>query len=332
MNRLAVLPSHLDLSEDSVSIIKCSELAYFRMRLPDPELAERFLHDFGLLTVERTEDSIYLRGTDPVHHCYIVERGPKRMLGFAFSAKSMEDLHKLSKSTRQPVEAINEVGGGYRVRLQEPNGYCVEIVYGMQPVAAITMVRQPVNTAAQPYLRAGEVLRLPRGRPTLVKRLAHVVLATPNVKETISWFQETLGLISSDEVYAEIGGQLLGAFMRADNGAEFVDHHSLYVTTAARAGLQHVSFEAQDMDAVLADHHYLKGLGRYNHVWGIGRHMLGSQLFDYWHDPFGYVHEHWADSDRLNADTPTGVWTVQEGLITQWGEPPSDVFRNSVQP
>ena len=36
-------------------------------------------------------------------------------------------------------------------------------------------------------------------------------------------------------------------------------------------------------------------------MWGLGRHVLGSQVYDYWSDPWGRVHEHWADSDRLNV-------------------------------
>ena len=36
-------------------------------------------------------------------------------------------------------------------------------------------------------------------------------------------------------------------------------------------------------------------------MWGIGRHLLGSQVYDYWADPWGRVHEHWADTDRLNV-------------------------------
>ena len=47
-------------------------------------------------------------------------------------------------------------------------------------------------------------------------------------------------------------------------------------------------------------HDYLKQFGKYEHMWGIGRHVLGSQVYDYWADPWGHVHEHWADSDRLN--------------------------------
>ena len=50
-------------------------------------------------------------------------------------------------------------------------------------------------------------------------------------------------------------------------------------------------------------HEHLEKKG-YQHMWGIGRHLIGSQLFDYWADPWGRVHEHWADTDVLNARTP----------------------------
>ena len=56
------------------------------------------------------------------------------------------------------------------------------------------------------------------------------------------------------------------------------------------AGLNHLSFEVPDADAVFKDHEYLAGLEKYEHMWGIGRHILGSQIFDYWCDPWGRVH------------------------------------------
>jgi hypothetical protein len=30
--------------------------------------------------------------------------------------------------------------------------------------------------------------------------------------------------------------------------------------------------------------------------------VYGSQIFDYWMDPWGFMYEHWTDTDRLNAD------------------------------
>jgi hypothetical protein len=49
-------------------------------------------------------------------------------------------------------------------------------------------------------------------------------------------------------------------------------------------------------------------------MWGIGRHLLGSQVYDYWADPWGRVHEHWADTDRLNACNGGNLASADEGF------------------
>ena len=314
-----------------MSEIRVSELAYCRLRLPDLELAERFLVDFGLIAAGREAGRRYYRGTDPTPYCYVVEEGPKVFLGFAFNAKSRADLDALAAREGSAVEPIDAPGGGWRVRLQEPGGYDVDVVYGIAPAAPVPIVRQEMNTGAQRLRRAGELFRLNRGEPTPVKRLAHVVLGSPAVRETTDWFRSKLGMISSDEIIAGPANKLIGSFIRVDDGDDYVDHHSVFIIAAPSTGLQHISFEVQDVDAVLADHHHLKSLGRYEHLWGIGRHLLGSQIFDYWNDPFGYAHEHWADSDRLNASAPTNTLAAHEGMITQWGEEPPERFRNALQ-
>ena len=63
---------------------------------------------------------------------------------------------------------------------------------------------------------------------------------------------------------------------------------------------------------------YLKENGN-RHSWGIGRHILGSQVFDYWFDPYGFRVEHWTDGDLLNSDTPMGRSSLSEALKVQWG-------------
>jgi hypothetical protein len=65
---------------------------------------------------------------------------------------------------------------------------------------------------------------------------------------------------------------------------------------------------------VFIGHEYLSGLARYEHMWGIGRHLLGSQVYDYWADPWGRVHEHWADTDRLNVRNGGNLVPAEEGL------------------
>jgi hypothetical protein len=126
------------------------------------------------------------------------------------------------------------------------------------------------------------------------------VLGTPKVKDTVGWFRHHLGFICSDDVYAGEKDNLIGSFNRIDGGETFVDHHVFFAINHSHAGLNHISFEVQDMDDVFMGHQHMRDTGKYEHMWGIGRHLLGSQVYDYWADPWRRVHEHWADSDRLN--------------------------------
>jgi catechol 2,3-dioxygenase-like lactoylglutathione lyase family enzyme len=310
-----------------MSVIKASDLAYCRLQVPDLDKEEQFLVDFGLIPVAREEGRRYFRATMPEAYCFVLEEGPTHFLGFAFRAKSRADLETLASQLKRPIEAIAAPGGGWRVRLKEPNGYDVDVVYDIESAPSMEINRQLLNTGAQPLQRAGELFRLKRGQATPVKRLAHVVLGSPLVPETTRWFKETLGAISSDEIVAGPNKVHIGSFMRIDNGEEYVDQHAFFVIAWPTPGLQHISFESQDVDAVMADHHYLKGLGRYEHMHGIGRHFLGSQIFDYWADPFGYFFEHWTDSDRLNASSPTKVWDAAEALTVQWGDATPERFK-----
>jgi hypothetical protein len=313
-------------------IIKASELAYCRLQVPDLDKSEKFLIDFGLIPTKREVERRFYRATDTNPYCYILEKGPKHFLGFAFNAKSREDLDTLAKHTGKPVEPIEAPNGGYRVRLQEPNGYDVDVVYGIKPVEPINVPRQDNNSNNEPHKRAGELFRSEKNTVVPVKSLAHVVLCSPDVRVTTDWFHNMLGTISSDEVTAGPDKTLIGVFSRVDCGDEYVDHHAIFIVKSPEVGLQHISFESQDIDAVMSQHHFLKENCDYEHLWGIGRHLLGSQVFDYWADPYGYPHEHWADSDLLNAAIPTNEWDARDGMVTQWGEEPTERFINAAQP
>ena len=80
----------------------------------------------------------------------------------------------------------------------------------------------------------------------------------------------------------------------------------------------HVSTETLDIDAVGQGQQYLRGRG-WQHHWGVGRHILGSQFFDYWKDPSGDEWEHYADGDLLTSDFPTGYWKLGLGTLWAWG-------------
>jgi hypothetical protein len=273
-----------------------------------------------------------MRGTDPAHHIHVTEKGAPKFVGLAYYAEREDDLKRLAKAPgASEVEAIDEPGGGKRVRLTEPNGYQIEVVHGIATLPVIETKRQKLNTGEAPLSRAGELMRLPKG-PSHVKRIGHGVLMTPKFHETVGWFREMLGFVCSDDVYAGEKDNLIGSFNRCDRGDAYVDHHVFFCLNHAKTGLNHLSFEVPDIDDVAMGHDYLAQFDKYEHMWGIGRHVLGSQVYDYWADPWGRVHEHWADSDRLNLANGSNLVAAEEALTSQWGEAPPAKFIDHASP
>ena len=304
-----------------MALIKATDIAYGRLRSPDLDIQEEFCTNFGFIKVERTNNALYMRGSDSPHHIHVTEKGDPAFVGLAFYAASEDDLKKIAKAPgASGVENIDEPGGGKRVRLKEPNGYQVEVVWGIQQLEPLHLHRDPTNSGDEPLRRAGRLMRVPKP-PTAIKRIAHGVMGTPRLMETLKWFREHLGFIASDDIYVGSKDNIIASFNRCDRGETYVDHHVFFCMNHEKAGLNHLSFEVPDIDAVFVDHEYLTRLGKYEHMWGVGRHNLGSQVYDYWADPWGRVHEHWADSDRLNVRKGSNLLSAQEGLTSQWGEP-----------
>ena len=309
-----------------MAVIKVTDIAYVRLRSPDLDLQAEFLDNFGLVPSHKSGKALYYRGTDPVHHIHITEKGDPKFLAIAYHAASEDDLKTLAKTPgASGIENLDEPGGGKRVRLTEPNGYQIEVIWGMDKVPEIPAPRQMLNSGYAPLARAGDLMRIQKG-PSRVKRVAHAVLGTPKVKETVNWFRHHLGFICSDDVYAGTKDNLIGSFNRIDGGDTFVDHHVFFAINHSHAGLNHVSFEVQDLDDVFMGHQHMRDTGKYEHMWGIGRHLLGSQVYDYWADPWRRVHEHWADSDRLNVKNGSNILPAEEALVSQWGDPPPQKF------
>src|SRR6195256_4732232 len=144
--------------------IKVTDIAYGRLRSPDLDVAEEFLPRLGMIRADRTATALYMRGTDPAHHIHVTEKGEPKFVGLAYYAESEDDLKRLAKAPgASAVEAIDEPGGGKRVRLTEPNGYRIEVVHGIMTLPSIPATRQRLNTGDEPLSRAGALMRRPQG-------------------------------------------------------------------------------------------------------------------------------------------------------------------------
>src|SRR6201984_166367 len=133
-------------------VIKAFDLAYGRIRSPDLDKQEEFLTDFGMVRSDRTKNALYMRGTDAPHHIHVTELGEPGYVGIAVHAESLEDLEKIAAADgASDIENIAEPGGGKRARLTDPDGYQVEVVYGMEMLDPIPVKRPAVNSGENKY-------------------------------------------------------------------------------------------------------------------------------------------------------------------------------------
>ena len=126
-------------------VVKASDIAFARLMAPDLDVAERFLLDFGLRRAERTADRIYMRATDSDPYVYVCHLGREpRFLSSGWHVNSEDDLAAAARLPgASPIEDLDGPGGGRRVRVVDPVGYVVELVYGRNPATAIAV--EPVE-------------------------------------------------------------------------------------------------------------------------------------------------------------------------------------------
>lgn len=303
-------------------ISRAVALVHLRHRRRDPEQALRFYQDFGLELAERRGGTLYLRAPGGGHACLILEPGAHdQLVALAVEVESEEALAGLAASGAGTpggtIERRDEPGGGVVLRLTDPAGLVVEVVHGMTPAPRLEPPEPvPVNTYERP-LRVNQP-RPAALRPAWVRRLGHVVLGRQEFRRSARWYMDTLGLIATDvEVLAELG-QPMVAFMRFDRGPRPADHHSIVIATAPEDGYIHAAFESTDVEALGEGAEYLQTRG-WVKSWGIGRHVLGSQLFCYHIDPHGFEVEHYTDGDMFTADHPTGYHEAGLPGLYKWG-------------
>ena len=159
--------------------------------------------------------------------------------------------------------------------------------------------------------------------PAKIHKLGHFGYITNNYGQTCEWYTSHFNLKATDIVHkpGNASDELM-SFFHLDLGPEYSDHHCLLVAKGSDDGkdtrVHHSSFEVEDMDTQMMGHQWLQQKG-YKAKWGVGRHIMGSQIFDYWWDPTGFVIEHYADGDVVNEETPTIRSAGTPAAI--WGPP-----------
>ncbi len=299
-------------------IIRIEDVAHVRFAAPDLAAMRSFLDDFGMDCFEQ-DGRLYGRGQDGRPFVHVTELGEARFVAVGFRAESVDDLERLAAGEGVAVCDSDEPGGGRIVRLIDPDGHGVEVVAGqINRPAAPPPSESPRNSAsARPRFRTS--VRLDPA-PAHVRRIGHAVLKVSDFRASEAWYKQRFGFLTSDEVEAAPDVPL-GAFMRCNRGDKPADHHSLFLAQLpGKPCLLHAAFEVAGFDDLMLGHDYLKARKR-QAAWGVGRHIMGSQIFDYWKDPFGNELEHWTDGDLFTAADPPQKLPMSALLAVQWGSP-----------
>ncbi len=317
----SALPAHIQKLQLPAPLVKARSLAFLMFEKPDLLATEAFLTDFGMLRVAGNGEHLAMRGHGSTPAIFLARRGPRsRYVGAAFTVASEAELRLLqSEAGARRLGSADIPGGGSGVELVDPAGNLLWLVTGQR-----ASVARPLRAALHPQANCLDAVRRvnatvrPPLEPAAVARLGHVVLQTVDFAGMAAWYVRHLGLIPTDVQYLADGSPNL-AFFRLDLGETPADHHSFVLAGGIEDKYEHSAYEVVDLDALGQGQNVLRA-GGHRHMWGIGRHILGSQLFDYWYDPDGMEFEHYTDGDVFTASHETHYVPLELSSIWAWGD------------
>ncbi len=300
-----------------MSFIRIEDVSHIRFRAPDLAVMRGYLEDFGLTVATADDTRLFMRGAGTSPFVHATELGDPGFAGLGLRAESVADLETLARAEGAAVEPLDAPGGGSVVILTDPDGNRVEVVAGQTPAAPRPFEPRAPWNGAESHARLRRTKRVPPG-PATVSRLGHAVLNVADFRASEAWYKDRFGFITSDEIALNPSFSI-GAFLRCDRGDQPTDHHTLFLLQSPKGpGFNHAAFEVRDLDDLMRGHQHLAERGP-PQEWGVGRHLLGSQVFDYWRDPWGHTLEHWTDGDLFTAEDGSNIATLQDLMAVQWG-------------
>ncbi|MGW1743546.1 VOC family protein [Nocardia sp. NPDC001965] len=278
--------------------------------VPNTAETAQFYREFGLTAVRPS----FLATIDGGEQLQIVAHPTRRLLSMTIAADDIDDLYRIAQRMKRlsnPFAMLSD-----RLVATDPvTG--IEVSVQLRPRRTLPVAAAPVyngpGRAERRERRAAGVLRTGRVQP---RKLGHVVVGSTDQDASTRFFVDGIGFKISDRV------PNMASFLRCS-----ADHHNLLIQQAPVNFLHHTAWEVDDVDevgrgatAMLEDHPE-------RHVWGLGRHHIGSNFFWYLRDPAGNFSEYYSDLDCIIDDQ---LWSPEtfEGArgLFNWGPPPPPSF------
>ena len=280
-----------------------THLRHVDLAVPDYATQREFYTNLWGLTEVATDGQLsYLaaEGSDEPFVVRVRQSDDKRIDVIGLGAASPADVDALAARLGSAgAQLISEpgplatYGGGYGFRFFDGDGRTLE-------VSADVELRQ-----------AREIEPL----ESIPRKLSHVVMNSADPEATVAWYLEHLHVAVSDQLTMPGMGDLMW-FLRCN---QF--HHSFAVVRNAHASLHHLSFEMRGIEENLFGTGRLLRAG-VERIWGPGKHLAGSNMFNYFLDPSGNTMEYTTALDIIPDD---GTWEPHKYSIAeprvadQWG-------------
>lgn len=244
----------------------------------------------------------------------LVQAPQRRLLEIGVGVDHAEDLDKIASQLTR-LDLASTLDGSTLVS-EEP-------IAGFRAVVSVSPRIEQPRLEPTPYNGPGRIDRpdtrapgLLREGPVKPKKLGHVVIGSTDQEATQKFFSEGLGFKVSDVVPS------IASFMRCST-----DHHNVLVQQAPVNFLHHTSWQVDDIDEIGRGAMAMLENNPERHIWGLGRHHVGSNFFWYLKDPAGNFSEYYSDIDCIVEDAlwKPGTFEGMKGLYN-WGPPPPPSF------
>jgi catechol 2,3-dioxygenase-like lactoylglutathione lyase family enzyme len=273
--------------------------------VPDVDAAAAFYRDFGLDDLGGGRFAT----TDGGEQLRLVPADQRGLQQLGLGADDPDDLDRIASSLAAiGVTSSRDDDGLHALEPTTSTAITVSIAPRIEATSTPAEVFNAPGRTERTGERADAVLRENVVRP---RRLSHVVIGSTDADASQRFFIDGLGFKVSDRVPG------VGAFMRCST-----DHHNVLVQGAPITFLHHTSWMVDDVDEVGRGGARMVGADPARHVWGMGRHHIGSNFFWYLRDPAGNFAEYASDLDVIVDDE---LWKAEDfadmRAIVSWGPP-----------
>lgn len=264
----------------------------FCLAVPDLDEEQRFLTAFGL-DARRRGDTLEVRTEGNDHIWAVITKGASngKSLQYISLGCYESDYEKIKEQVARAGGVLSNghpagQSGGFWFK--DPDGLLLQVI--VAPKTQPDSKSEMPNLNVPPNVRGAPVRsELPKVKST---RLSHMAMFTKDVTRTLDFYTAALGLRLSDR-----SGEVV-AFTHARHGS---DHHLLAFAAGPGRGLHHSSWDMPSFESLGRANTQLRAAG-YNMHWGPGRHVLGSNYFNYTQDKFGQWWENSAHIDYIEKD------------------------------